>query len=120
MDPYKVITSYKSCLIHPDKSRLESLSCGSVFNFLYPDEPLEGLHNSLVDCKIQTDIVTHPYFVKFINRKASIQLITKIFHVSQVNEWKRKMEPSRPVHGDWVELTPKNDHIKWKHTWNDD
>ena len=119
MDPYKVITSYKSCQIHPDKSWLESLSCGGVFHFLYPDEPLEGLHNSLVDCKLQTDIIIHPMFVKFINRKSSIQLIMKIFQTSQMNKWRRRMEPSRPVHGDWIELTPDNDHIKWQPTWND-
>ena len=119
MDPYKVISSYKSCSIHPDKSGLESLSCGSVFHFLYPDEPLENLHNSLVDCKIQSDIVIHPYFVKFMNRKASIQLITKIFQTSQMNEWRRRMEPQRPVHGDWIELNQDNDHIKWTPTWND-
>lgn len=50
-DPYKIIMNYKSRCIHPSKSKLQSLSCGSVFNYLYPKEPLDGLHDSLVDCK---------------------------------------------------------------------
>ena len=72
------------------------------FSLLYPNEPMDGLHDSLVDCKLQSDIIVHPYFVPFINRKQSIQPIDKIFQASVVNKWKKKIEPARPVHGNWV------------------
>eukprot|EP00956_Cyclotella_meneghiniana_P027549 scaffold62009_cov25-Cyclotella_meneghiniana.AAC.1 len=112
MDPYKVITNYKSCKINPLKSKLESLSCSSVFHYLYPEEPLDGLHDSLVDCKVQSDIIVHSDFVPFINRISSIQTIDNIFKTAQINEWKRTMEPTRAVHGQWQELTADNDHVR--------
>ena len=120
MDPYKVITNYKSCKINPLKSKLESLSCGSVFHYLYPEEPLDGLHDSLVDCKVQSDIIVHSDFVPFINRISSIQTIDNIFKTAQINEWKRTMEPTWAVHGKWEELTADNDHISWQPSRADD
>lgn len=97
IDPWQVIKHYSSCKIHPSKSKLESLSLGSVYKFLFGDD-LEGAHDSLVDCGAQTQIIMHEDFAPFINRKASIQPITQIFKSKDIAQWKRQMEPVRPVH----------------------
>lgn len=44
MDPWKVIKHYSSCPIHPLKSKIESLSLGSVHKFLFDGEEIEGAH----------------------------------------------------------------------------
>ena len=55
--PYKVISDYKTCPFHPSKSRLEKLELGAVWKHLM-GQNLNGAHNSLVDVRSQTDIVT--------------------------------------------------------------
>ena len=80
---------------------------------------LNGAHNSLVDAKAQSDIILHPSFVPYLNKGVSIQLITDIFTKTQTREWKKEMEPIRPVHSPWVEIT-REKNIKWKPEKNDD
>jgi hypothetical protein len=104
IDPYHVIQSYTSCKIHPTKSKIDSLSLGVVFKFLF-EEPIEGAHDSLIDCKSQTTIIINEAFAPFINRSQSVKLITQLFNISTINDWKKRMEPVRPVHEPWVELT---------------
>ena len=79
---------------------------------------LNGAHDSLVDERAQTDILTHSSFVPFIDRASSIQPIDEIFSRTLQNEWKKNMEPTRPVHAPWVELTKEHD-IKWEPSWQD-
>ncbi len=44
---------------------------------------LNGAHNSLVDVKVQTDILINKMFVGFINRTTSIQTVDTIFNTTQ-------------------------------------
>ena len=111
LDPYRVISSYKMCQLHPTKSKLPSLSLGVVWKHLNGAN-LNGAHDSLVDVKAQSDIITHGDFVPYIDRTQSIQEITDIFTKTQESEWKKKMESVRQVHEPWVEQS--NDiNVTW-------
>ena len=68
---------------------------------------------SLVDAKAHSDILLHPSFVPYLKKGVSIQLIMDIFTKTQTREWKKEMEPIRPVHSPWVEIT-KEDNIQWE------
>ena len=103
---------YTSCPIHPSKSKIDCLSLGSVYTFLF-DEDLDGAHNSLADANAQTTIIMHEYFAPYINHTQSITTIDKIFTAQDVAEWKCKMEPIRPVHLPWIELSDDCD-IEWQ------
>ena len=112
LDPMKLIRHYKSCAINPIKSKIESLELGDVWSFLFKRN-LNGAHNSLVDVKAQTDIVTHPSFVPFLNRKESIRLVSDIFSSTKRVKMAKKLEPTHPVHQPWEELD-KGSTFQWK------
>jgi hypothetical protein len=59
----------------------------------------------MVDAKAQTDVLTDAKFVPFINCPNSIQLISEMFLKTQQKKWRKEIEPCRPVHAPWVELT---------------
>jgi hypothetical protein len=65
---------------------------------------LENAHDSMVDAKAQSDVLTDARFVPFINHSNSIKLITEMFLKTQQNEWRKEIEPSHPVHAPWVEF----------------
>ena len=67
----------------------------------------------MIDVKAQTDVFLHPSFVPYIDRKPSIQPTDQIFSSTQHNAWKKMMEPTRPVHAPWFELS-KDEDITWK------
>lgn len=117
IDPYHVITKYTSCKINPIKSKIEALELGVVYKFLNGN-PLEGAHDSLVDCKAQSTIIMDESFVPFINRTQSVKLITQLFDKTTINEWKKRMEPVQPVHEPWIELTEDND-VTWEPQFED-
>ncbi len=73
---------------------------------------LNGAHNSLVDVKVQTDILINKMLVGFINRTTSIQTVDAIFSSTQKNDWRKEMEPEQPVHSTWVEQTKEN-NFEW-------
>jgi hypothetical protein len=73
---------------------------------------LNCAHDSLIDAKAQTDIFIHKYFGPFIDQKHTVQQIDAIFTATQQNEWKKTMEPDRPVHHPWVEQTAST-NFEW-------
>ena len=93
MDPYCVISSFKSCRLHKSKSKLKGYDLGSVWKFINDDRNLNGAHNSLVDEKAQTGILTNKMFVPFTNRTASIQTVDTIFSATQQKDWRKELEP---------------------------
>lgn len=94
LDPLHVIQNYKSCPLNPTKSKLESLELGVVWKYIKKAN-LNGAHDSLVDAKAQTDIVTHKSFVKFIDKKQSIRLIEDIFSKTERARMAKRLEPTR-------------------------
>ena len=50
LDPHYVMRKYKSCKLHPSKSKTDGLALGTVWSFLNDGELLEGQHDSLVGC----------------------------------------------------------------------
>ena len=111
LDPLRVIKNYKGCKLHPSKSKLDSLELGCVWKHLN-GRNLNGAHNSLVDAKAQSDIFLHQSFLPYIDRTFSIQPIDLICTATQHNAWKKDMEPIRPVHELWIELS-QDDDITW-------
>ena len=118
IDPYRVIEKYKTCPFNKTKSKIEAYELGVVWKYANNGSNLNGAHDSLVDVQAQTDILTHSSFVPFIDRALSIQPKDEIFSRTLQNEWKKNMEPTRPVHVPWVELTKEHD-IKWEPSWQD-
>ena len=117
LDPYQVINHFKSCKLNPAKSKLESLSLGCVWTFL-KDQNLNGAHDSLVDVKAQTDVVTDDFVIPFINRTTSIRAIHEIFSRREQSEMMEKMEPFRSVHLPWVEIN-KDEQTIWTPSMDD-
>jgi hypothetical protein len=86
--------------------------------FLFDGEEIEAAHDSLADCQAQSNIIMHESFIPFINRKASIVPVTQIFKAKDVTQWKRTIEPIRPVHHPWLELT-EDQYVEWEPAWTD-
>ena len=82
MDPLMVIRHFTGCLLHPIKSKLDSLELGVVWKYITKSN-INGAHDSLVDAKAQSDIILHPSFVPYLNKGVSIQLIMDIFTKTQ-------------------------------------
>jgi len=110
MDPLYVIREYKSCKLHPNTSKLESLSLPSVWE--YVKKGIRGAHNSLVDAQAQTHNVIHPLFIYFIDKTKSIRFIAEIFSRKRQKDLQKSMEPEREVHQPWEELF--DDSPYWK------
>jgi hypothetical protein len=85
IDPYHVITSFKSCPLHKSKSKIQGYDLGSVWKYINGHN-LNGAHNSLIDVKAQTNIIINKMFVSFINRGTSIQTVDAIFSATQQND----------------------------------
>eukprot|EP00956_Cyclotella_meneghiniana_P001873 scaffold2044_cov23-Cyclotella_meneghiniana.AAC.2 len=81
MDPLEVIKGYK-CPPHPDKSKLDSLELGVVYHFVTGIN-LNGAHDSLVDVKAQTTVITSVQFCNFIDKTKSIRLVEDIFTAAE-------------------------------------
>ncbi len=109
IDPYRVIEKYKTCPFNKTKSMIEANELGVVWKYANNGSYLNGAHDSLVDVRAQTNILTHSSFVPFIDRASSIQPIDEIFSRTLQNELKKNMEPTRPVHAPWIELTKEHE-----------
>ena len=84
LNPLRVIKNYKGRKLHPSKSKLDSLGLGYVWKHINGCN-LNGVHDSLVDVRAQSDIFLHKSFIPYIDRKFSIQTIELIFTASQQN-----------------------------------
>ena len=112
MDPMKTLQHYKSCKLNHSHSKLDSYELGVVWSHVHGGANLNGAHDSLVDARAQTDIIIDECYVPFLNKSASIHPIDEIFTKREQNEMKKKMEPIRPVHLPWIEISKDND-VKW-------
>ena len=79
---------------------------------------LNGAQDSLVDARVQTDIIVHPHFVPFINQKASIKPINIIFSKSNRMNGKNQMDLIRLVCAPWKDIS-EEDNEQWKHMGDD-
>jgi hypothetical protein len=107
MDPLEIIKAYQ-CPLNPNKSKLDSLELGVVYQFI-TGQNLNGAHDALVDVKAQTTVITSQQFKDFIDKKKSIQLVENIFTAAEQREMKKKAEPLCPVHKPWRELIEGDD-----------
>jgi hypothetical protein len=113
LDPLHVIKHYKTCKINSQHSKLETYELGSVWRHLFPEAEFPGsLHDSMTDAICQNDLIAHDEFVTYINRSQSIRLISDMFRSNERKELLHKLEPNRPVHGPWKEVT-LDDDVKW-------
>ena len=108
MDPLEVIKNYRSCSLHPSKSKLDSLELGVVYKYITGDN-LNGAHDSLVDVKAQTIVITSCRFMPHIDKTKSIRLIDEMFSKAETRDMLKGMESLRPVHEPWVELVEGDD-----------
>ena len=113
VDPLKVIRHYSRYKLNPKHSKLDSLELGVVCKHINEGANLNGAHCSLVDAKAQADIFLHPSYVPYLNKTQLLHPIDEIFSKTEVREWKKKMEPTRPVHKPWIEIDEEND-ITWE------
>ena len=105
---------YSSCQLNTKISKLESYELGTVWKYI-SKKNLNGAHDSLVDTKAQTDIVTHKHFVPFLNKTKSYKTIHDIFTATEQSQIKKCMESSRDVHKPWSELNENSESWKPRH-----
>jgi len=103
---------YKSCVLHPSKSKLESFRLTTVYHHI-TGTPLQGAHDSVIDVQAQSTVVTSSQFIKFIDKSQSIRSIEDIFSRCDKLEMTKKMEPLRLVHLPWKEVSREN-NITWE------
>ena len=98
MDPLEVIKGYK-CPLHPDKNKLDGLELSVVYHFI-TGVNLNGAHDSLVDAKAQTTVITSAQFREYIDKAKSItiRLAEDIFTGAEKRDTLKKMESLRLVH----------------------
>ena len=65
------------------------------------EKDLAGAHNSLVDAKAQTDVVLHPYFKGYWDKKHSVRLIDDMWKKKTVRNANQKDEANWPVPESW-------------------
>ncbi len=109
MDPLKMIKHYKSCPLHPSKSKLESLRLDIIYRFVTGTE-LQGAHNSLNDVRAQTTIVTSNKLRNFIDKSISVSSIDDIFSRQEKADILKTLESIRPVHEPWMEINATSDN----------
>ena len=107
MDPSVVIKHYASCKLNAKLSKIESYELGTVWKYI-KKKNLNGAHNSLIDTMAQTDIVTHEYFIPFLNKTKSYKTIHNIFTATEQAQLKKCLESSRSIHEPWIELNEKS------------
>jgi len=107
MDPKKVISHYKGCPLNSSKSKIDSYALGVVWKYIHKKN-LNEAHNSLIDVKAQTDVVTHPYFHNFLDVTKSYELIENIVAASVRKVLLKKLESRREVHEPWRELSEES------------
>jgi hypothetical protein len=112
MDPKFVIGNYKGCKLHPSKSKVESMELGIVWKFM-TGLNLNGAHDSMVDVVAQLDVISHEYYLPYLNVSNSMCLIDDIFTKTERREMLKKMEPERPVHEPWKEQTAE-ENVSWE------
>ena len=112
IDPYRAIMQYDKNPLHPSQSSVESMELGVIWKYINGGANLNGAHDSLVDAKAQSDIVCHDHFVAILNRSKTVQSVNEIFAKKDMAEWKRQLEPTRPVHSPWTEQTADS-NVEW-------
>ena len=87
-DPLKTIKKYKSCKLNKKHSKIESHSLSAVYKHLFGKD-LDNAHDSLADCKAQTQIVLHDVLIHFIDKTHSIRSIDEMLSRREQAEMKK-------------------------------
>ena len=95
LDPLKLIKTFTGCRLNPKKSKLTSLSLGSVWSYINYGKTLEGTHDSGVDARTRTYILFHLHLVPYINRNKSFVTISKVFGKIQLRELPKELQPKK-------------------------
>jgi hypothetical protein len=83
LNPYRVIEKYASCKINKKSSKIKLHQLGSVWTYLDKEHHnSNNAHNSRDDVIAQSAVLTHEYFIPFINQAKSVQTIDNIFTTS--------------------------------------
>lgn len=100
LDPELIMWSKKLCKLHPSKSKTAGTALSTVWSYIHTNGLLDDQHwhASLVNVRAQTGIVVAPRFVPWINRDTTILTINKTCADAVTREWKKRVEPIRPVH----------------------
>jgi len=78
MDPSVAIKHYASCKLNAKLSKIESYELGTIWKYI-KKKNLNGVHNCLIFTMAQTDIVTHKYFIPFLNKTKAYKTIHNFF-----------------------------------------
>jgi len=100
LDPYRTIFHYKTCQLNPARSRLQSLSLSTVYEYIN-GSPLEDAHNSLADCQAQADVLFDLRFRDFWDKPKSIVLVEDVWDNKIKKRAKQDQEKRRQVHSAW-------------------
>ncbi len=118
LNPLKVLNHYKSCPLHPSKTKLESSNLKLVYKYITGTD-LIGAHNIIIDCKAQTAIIENGMIYSFVDKTKYIFLIDYLFSKHEQRKMKTRLKPAKPVHEQWIELNNNDDPSMWELIWND-
>ncbi len=117
LDPLKVLKHYKSCPLHPSKTKLESWNLQSIYKYITGTDLIVA-HNSINDCK-ETAIIGSGMFYSFVDKTKSIFIIDYMFSKHEQSKMKKWLEPAKPVYEPLIELNNYDDPSKWELNWNE-
>jgi len=111
IDPYHVITSFKSYPLHKSKSKCEGYDLGSVWKCI-KGQNFNEAHNNLIDVKAQTEILINKIFVEFINRSASNPFMWSVL--------RKRQQQNRQYYGGHLWETYPRGRFSQQSNWRND
>ena len=84
------------------------MELGCVWKYITGNN-LNGAHDSLMDVKAQTDVITHEFFIGYFDKAKFNHLIEDILSKSVKSSTAKQLEPTHAVHTSWVELDHDSD-----------
>ena len=100
LDPFYVISHYKTCVLNTSKSKQENTKLATVYQIV-AGVPLANAHDALADSKAQLKIVMSAEFKPFLDRTKSIKLLEEVWSHKVKTAAKTASEPTRAVVLPW-------------------
>ena len=109
MDPSAVLKHYKSCKLHNQNTGLDGYGLEMTYCHVKGLDEAEGAHSSMVDARMQTEIILDECFQTYIDKPESMVLLDSVWKTKRERRKKCNKEKKRPVPVGWKE----DDTTEW-------
>jgi len=111
VDPSKVISNYTSCSLNNKHTGLVGCGLAQTWCHVMGQTALPSAHDSLVDCKAQTDVFLDMRFKACLDKTKSVERMEDVFKAKRVREMVTEHEITRGVPEGWKDDT--NSSTTW-------